>query len=312
MSRGDKGIGDLNGKGYAWKTDPYWVSWGTMLDDTGLIYFLPETYEMMACLTGKRFDYVEAQLGDIVLYIVGFYRGEQPFGPFWHEHFTDHLKDLSPRMKCICAFVKLLQEDIDASDANKVYEWMRSYRESNSYLSLHRGIVKEVGKLLGVDMNDHDLTKSRAVQIALGFLWHWDGEREGSEELSCLKETALDCIHAGHLEVENHHPEHEKASVGCVDIHKLFADRLSVHLQKDPIDKRKGWDINMNFIPIEYREEWVSFAAKHEMVDLYHALSDALWKQWLGERQDQLHWCQRDKSRLVYKTSRITSCDWIK
>ena len=70
-----------------------------------------------------------------------------------------------------------------------------------------------------------------------------------------MMETALDCIHAGRLEVENYHPEHEKVSDGCVDSHKLFADRLSVHLQKDPIDKWKGWDINMNFIPVKYREE---------------------------------------------------------
>ena len=284
MLLNDKGVEDLNGKGYAWKTDPYWVSWGTKLDNTGLMYFLPETYETLVSLTGKRFDYVSAQWGDITLYIVGFYYGEQPFGPFWQDHFSDHLKDLSPRMKRICAFVKLLQEDIDASNADKVYEWMRSYRESESYLSLHREIVKQVGNLLEVDMDDHDLTKSRVVQIALGFLWHWDGERERSDELSHMKEVALDCIHAGHLEIENHHPEHEKASVGCVDIHKLFADRLSVHLQKDPIDGRKGWDINMNFIPVTYRDEWGAFAEKHKMVDLYHALSDALLKQWLGER----------------------------
>ena len=202
MLLNDKGIDDLNGKGYAWKTDPYWMSWGAELDDTCLMYFLPETYEMLASLTGKRFDYISAQWGDIRLYIVSFYRGEQLCGPFWQEHFTDHLKDLSPRMKRICAFVKLLQEDIDMSGADKVYEWMRSYRESESYLSLHHEIVKQVGNLLEVDMNDHDLTKSRVVQIASGFLWYWGGERE-SDELSHMKEVALDCIHPGHLEIED-------------------------------------------------------------------------------------------------------------
>ena len=87
---------------------------------------------------------------------------------------------------------------------------MRSYRESESYLSLHRETVKQLGNLLEVDMNNHDLTKSRVVQIALGFLWHCGSERERSDELSHMKEVVLDCIHAGHLKIEDHHPEHEK------------------------------------------------------------------------------------------------------
>ena len=119
------------------------------------------------------------------------------------------------------------------SPLNLVYEWMKNYKESNSYLSLHGDIVKEVVKLLGVFMNNHDLTKSRVAQIALGFLWQWVREQVGSEKLSGMKETELDCISAGYLEVENHHTKHEKASVGCVNIHKLFIHYLSVHLQKD-------------------------------------------------------------------------------
>ena len=142
-----------------------------------------------------------------------------------------------------------------------------------------------------------------------------------------MKEVALDCIHAGHLEKENHHPEHEKASVRCVDIHKLFADRLSVHLQKDPIDEQNGWDINMNFIPSAYRDEWETFVAKYKAVDLYAALSDALLKQWLGDRIwdriKQVHWCKHDvssrqvqtcfsntKNRDFWLVKRILVCDW--
>ena len=237
---GSKGINDLNGKGHAWKTDPYWVSWGTKFDETELIYMLPETYEALAHLTGKTFDYVDVCVGDITLYLMGFYHGEQPFGPFWQECFNNRVNKLSPRMKRISEFVKMLQEDIDDSDADKVYDWIKSYIESERYLSLHRDLVKEVGYLLGIDMMDHDVTKSRVVQIALGFLWHWPGEREGSQPLSNMKELALDCVHAGHLEVENHHPEHEKVGLGCVDIHKLFTDRLAVHLQKDVKDEKKG------------------------------------------------------------------------
>jgi len=129
-------IQDLEGKGYAWKSDPYWVSWGTKLDDTNLVYFLPETYDALVYLTRKRFDYVEAKLGDITLYIVGFYNGEQPFGPFWHDSFSKHLKDISPRMKRIMEFAKSLHHDVDASDANKIYQWIKSYQDSERYLTL--------------------------------------------------------------------------------------------------------------------------------------------------------------------------------
>ena len=64
------------------------------------------------------------------------------------------------------------------------------------------GIVRRVGELLDVDMDDHDLSKSRIVQIALGFLWHWPSAREVNDQLSHMKKLALDAVHAGHLEVE--------------------------------------------------------------------------------------------------------------
>ena len=39
----------------AWKSDPYWVSWGTKLDDTNLVYFLPEVYQTLVLLSDKKF-----------------------------------------------------------------------------------------------------------------------------------------------------------------------------------------------------------------------------------------------------------------
>ena len=133
------------------------------------------------------------------------------------------MKRVESRMSNICAFVQCLQEDLSSSLTN---DWIKNYLDSNSYLATHRRIVRRVGELLEVDMDDHDLGKSRIV-----------------------KKLALDAVHAGHLEVENHHPEHEKVRVGSVDVYKLFADRLSVHLQKDAHDSQKEWGININFIP---------------------------------------------------------------
>ena len=65
------------------------------------------------------------------------------------------------------------------------------------YLALHRRIVREVGNILGTDMNDHDLTKSRVVQIALGYVHHWEGPREDTDEERALKDLGFDCIKAG-------------------------------------------------------------------------------------------------------------------
>ena len=266
MELGARGINHLS---EAWKSDPYWVSWATKLDDTDFAYFLPEIYQTLAILTEKTYDYVPVWCGDICLYFVGVFCGDQPFGPFWHDSFTDKMHIVESRMaRRLCAFAKCLQDDLDKTGLDK---WVKSYLDSNSYLTEHRRIVRRVGQLLDVDMDNHDLSKSRIVQIALGFLWHWPGERENSDQISNTMELALDAVHAGHLEFENHHPEHATAGMGCVDVDKLFVDRLSVHLQKDPPDEQNGWGINLIFIPLQYRDEWTSFVESHGKVNLYQA-----------------------------------------
>ena len=252
----------------AWKSDPYWVNWATKLDDTDLVYFLPKVYQTLVSLTDKTFNYIPVHYGDMCLYLVGTYPGEQPFGPFWHDSFTEKMKRIESRMSRICAFAQCLQEDLSPFST---IDWIKSYQDSNSYLTTHRRIVRRGGEILDVDMDDHDLSKSRIVQIALGFLWHWPSARQENEQLSRMKKLALDAVHAGHLEVENHHPEHEKVGVGSVDVYKLFADRLSVHLQKDAHDSQKGWGININFIPPQYRDEWSCFVSRYQTLDLYEA-----------------------------------------
>ena len=155
--------------------------------------------------------YVYVWCGNQLFYAVGFYRGELPFGPFWHDDFKFKMKYVGGGMARICAFARCLQEELDVADSDRLYLWLKSFRDSNDYLTMHRLIVRRVGHLLNIDMDDHDLTKSRIAQIALGFLWHWSGENDQS---SHMKKLALDTVHAGHLEVEDHHPEHEKVGVG--------------------------------------------------------------------------------------------------
>ena len=107
------------------------------------------------------------------------------------------------------------------SEAVKLASYLYSYCSVIVAWSLESR--KKTSKWFNIDMDDHDLTKSRIVQISLGFLWHWSSENVQS---SHMKKLALDTVHAGHLEVEDHHPEHEKMGMGLVDVHKLFVDRL--------------------------------------------------------------------------------------
>ena len=58
----ERGVNDLSG---AWKSDPYWQSWGTKFDGTDLVYYLPEVYEELVLFTDKKFDYVPVWKGDI-------------------------------------------------------------------------------------------------------------------------------------------------------------------------------------------------------------------------------------------------------
>ena len=170
-------------------------------------------------------------------------------------------------------FARKLQEVLNKCDRDRSWGWIKSYREAMQNFSIHRGTVMAVGKLLDINMNDHDLTKMHLVQIALGLLWHWPGDRTAEE--SQLTDLAMDAIRVGHLEVQDHHPEFESANADLVDVHKLLTDRVCLHLQKDPKDTKNGCDVNLNFIPMIYREEWFRFAEQHKDIFLYAALEQA-------------------------------------
>lgn len=175
----------------------------------------------------------------------------------------------------------------------------RAYVKSKRYFQTHRELVVNVGDLLGIDMYDHDLTKTTLMQLALGLLWHWDSEFAIPQE---MKEVVLDAVHAGHLELEDHHSEYTKNNV-CnysrnyiykgayaasaatnndkeytLGIHRLFADRLAVHLQKDKKDDQLGWDINPCFIPVEMHYEFMEFQEKFRSIDLYQAFDNEVYQ----------------------------------
>jgi len=271
-----KDFSQLEGRGNAWKISAIWASWATRLDGGNIAFYLPETHMALTTLTGNRVDYIRARVKGttMILFLVGYSEGELPFGPFWVDEFESNMAEIPSQMIRKLNFAQKLQELLNSCDADRSWRWIASYKEAVDYFSIHRRTVMAVGKLVNINMADHDLTKTRLVQIALAFLWHWPGDKTPHElQLSGL---AMDTVRAGHLEIEDHHPEFETANFGPVNVHKLFTDRVSVHLQKDPKDNSNGWDINLDFIPMKYREAWMEFVEKHKNIYLYSALEQAL------------------------------------
>ena len=249
-----------------WASHPIWLAYATRLDQSQIMFYLPNMYDALVKTTGEDFGYYEAHTcsGDITLYIIGVYEGNQPVGPFWDDNLCQTQKDVSDCAKRLLKFGKEAQSVLEFYSK----EWHISCDNSEKYLTIHRKCVRRVGKVLGVDMEDHDLSKTRIVQVALGYMWHWGGDNSMRTESLML--LARDAIKAGHLERENHHPEFH----GDIDCNKMFADRLAVHLQKDLPDEGNGWLLDPRFIPDEYKGQWELFRTKHMHLNMYRLV----WK----------------------------------
>ena len=130
-------------------------------------------------------------------------------------------------------------------------------------------------------MLDHDLTKSRLVQVALAYCWEWPKWAPSDRRMKTL---AMAFIRKGHCEMEDHHPEYEVVGHGPLSMHKLFADRLAVHLQKDPRDDRGGWAILPHYIPEKCEMAWETFRAAYGHINLYTEALDIAHQKWLWKR----------------------------
>jgi len=243
-----------------WAQHPLWLAHATRLDDSNLYYFTPETYVTLRHWLGGGPPYWPAFTNDDAIYfVVGVYDGEQPLGPFWVTGIKDNITP-QPSERIMLQFAERLQIFLDRSPA----EFQSALKRAMDYHGLHRKIVRACGAALGVDMEDHDLTKSRLVQVALAYMWHWVLDHDDE-----LAELARAMIKTFHCEREDHHPEFEAAGCGAVDPNKLIVDRLAVHLQKDPQDRWGGWAVRELFIPPEYKEFWKSFRLSYGHINLY-------------------------------------------
>ena len=263
-------------RAYDWAKDPRLLAYATRLDRTNIFYFQPAVLEAILHLWKMPLpDCWPARMrNDNIYWVVGLYDGPQPLGPFWDEEADlDNLEidavsrgtkpfyPAMPHVRDLFVFAKQIQAVIDEQPVR----YKKALVEALRYNMLHRCIVRRVGDINHVDMDDHDLSKSRIVQVALAYWHHW-----GEPRNERLIDAAANAVRGGHCELEDHHPEFEQVQNGYVDIHKLFCDRLSVHLQKDPVDKEKGWGIHLNFIPDEYWEHWDNFKQVHKHKELYH------------------------------------------
>ena len=245
----------------AWAAHPLWLAYATRLDQSRIMFFLPDMYDALVAVTGVDYGYYGARSasGDVVLRIVGVLDGEQPLGPFWDKNLKLPEEGIPPRARRLLDFGRAVPVSVELDISCRASDW---------YLTVHRNCVRALGRALDVDMEDHDLTKTRIVQVALGYLWHWVGEARDERVL----QLAGDAVKAGHLELENHHPEYD----GSVDCDKLFTDRVAVHLQKDDPDGAHGWSLDMKFIPEQYRDSWDCFKVQHMHLNLYEIVWDVI------------------------------------
>ena len=260
-----------------WIDDERFLAYATRLDKTNVFYFQTTVHLALQQLWGVNGPNCWRAFtnDDRTLWIVGLHDGPQPYGPFWDDDANfenirqSHLiyNSEMPHFLDLFAFAEMLQPSL----VEQPRRWEEALREATLYLTLHRSIVRRVGKVTQIDMDDHDLTKSRLVQFALAYAWHWgDSPRDQK-----LLEAAKLAIKAGHCEVENHHLEYEEVGFDKVDAKKLLVDRASVHVQKDPIDKENGWAVDPKWIPDKYAVVWEALKKEHKHKNLY---TECLWK----------------------------------
>ena len=257
---------------YRWQDeDDRYLAYATRLDKTDVYYFQATVHLALQHIWGiNGVKGWRAFTNDNrTLWIVGLYDGPQPLGPFWDEDASFECLQNSPLMYNpemphfldLFSFARMVQPSLDAQPEL----WEEALRDATLYLTLHRSIVRRVGDITQVDMDDHDLTKTRLVQLALAYAWHWGDEPRDQKLLDAAKLA----ITAGHCELENHHPECENVGFDKVDAKKLLIDRVSVHLQKDSMDKENGWGVNSRWIPEEYAVEWEAMKNEYRHVNLY-------------------------------------------
>ena len=217
-----------------WSKHTLWCGWMSRLDNTHMWYVLPLEYEILKKLTGVGPPYVQVKIGGrLTLRFLGKEDNlTMPPGNVWLEEWEDglpsHLEGLlNDRERLLTNWARAIHNDMKT----KKDIWDNAYEEGIVYFLKHRHLVRCVGRVLDESMEDHDLTKTNLVLYALAYMWYWPKHLERDEQ---VKKLSGEVVRMRHLAQEDHHPEHREIEHGEVNARRLFCDRLSVHIQKNP------------------------------------------------------------------------------
>ena len=269
-----------------WYKSRIWFTMATRLDDTDIYYFLPDRFYALSKLTEEHYDYVVVNAGDIQLYVMGLCSKNQPFAPFWTPVMRKNMIRFLPHLSLPALhelrFALCLENHFEErAYYQHVLDWEEAWYNCQRYQTKHRKYVIAVGKALGISMESHDLTKTRMVQVALGYLFHWNENRDGMRN-STLVNLAKDIVQECHTKLEPHHPEFGPG----FNAEEMFCDRIAVRIQKQPpVLKFNGFDLHEQFIPIQCKDAWIEFKNEHSAVNLYKAVDPN--KEWVEESDEE-------------------------
>ena len=131
----------IEGKGIEWKKYDILVNYATKLDESDLCYLLPDMYEALCFLLGHSVDYIKATTEPIEkgivnfpieMYLLGYYEGTQPLGPFWKPGFSEKFDEnpddvIKPRVARILKYARALHNDLNTSSQERLKIWQDSY-----------------------------------------------------------------------------------------------------------------------------------------------------------------------------------------
>lgn len=236
-----------------WYEKPLWQSWATRLDWSHTFYVLPGEYRILAEATGYRPPHFKWSCGDIRLVILG---NADPACVSDNIYWTDSL----PQQNILSEWAKTLHAE--RLDAKKAEKWDHVYAEAFKYHVKFRDLVRKIGKVLDVDRDCHNLTRTRLVLFAMGYLFFWQGSHDQT-----TKELAKRIFKEYHTNKE----DHNNGYPGERDILNIIADRLTAHLLLEfENDGQRGWKIPENWLTsADMKSQYESIKKEFGHINLY-------------------------------------------
>jgi len=209
-----------------WYQSSLWSGWASRLDDTHIYYVQPEVYSILAKASGYRPPHFLWHCGNTPLVILG------NADPKVVKH--DGLwMDSLPKDHILTKWAMKVHHQ--RQDASMKEKWDNCFDEARQYNVRHRELTRKIAKIMDLDMDCHNFTKTTLVHYAFGYMWYWKQPYDPDTKL-----LAERVIKEWHLQRENHYIEYP----GLMDARKVVADRLAASLMTDKKDDgQKGWHI---------------------------------------------------------------------